>query len=344
MKKILLFALLLSLLCVLNCSCQKKNKVHSPDLTKEQSDAIRHLKTPILRYEQALFGLDVDNLPAGIQKLYGKFPENLISNNCWNNVNMMRGLKGYLSDPTIKELYKETQRQYGSMDDVERQLNEAFKLYLTHFPDAQVPKIYTLVSGMDFSMPSVFGYDDNIFICLDMYLGKNYKYYASAGMPRFISERCEKKYMATDCFSKGVCYKQLPDKTLLTLLDNMVDAGKILFFTQTMFPNVSEQDILGYNDEKYAWAKEHQAAVWQYLVEKELLYSKDDDVIQRMIDETPFTRDFGNASAGRMGAYIGLKIVQSYMKNRPNTTLGELMKMTSSQRILDNAYYKPSLN
>lgn len=343
MKKILLFAAAFSLLLVLNCSCKKKNKVQAPELTKEQSDAIKHLKTPIYHYEQALFNLDMNNLPSEVQKLYGKFPENLISNNCWKNENLMQGLKGYLTDPTIKELYKETQKQYANMDDIERQLNDAFKIYLTHFPDAKVPNVYTLVSGMDFSMPSVFGYDDNIFICLDMYLGKNFKYYASAGMPKFISERCDRKYMATDCFSKGMCYKQLPDKTLLTLLDNMIDAGKILFFTQTMFPDVPEQDILGYSDEKYTWAKEHQAAVWQYLVEKELLYSKDDEVIQRMIDETPFTRDFGNASPGRMGAFIGLKIVQSYMQNKSNTTLKELMQMTNSQRILESAYYKPSL-
>ena len=160
-------------------------------------------------------------------------------------------------------------------------------------------------------------------------------------MPKYIAARCDKKYMATDCFSKALVYKHLPDKTLVTLLDNMVFAGKKMLFTQTMFPNVEPQDILGYTKEQYNWAISHESSIWHYLIEKNLVYDKSDDVARRMVDEAPFTRDFGNNSPGRLGVFIGFQIIQNYMKTHPGTTLKDIMNMTDSQKILKESGYKP---
>ncbi len=331
----------LSVLLILCSACHKKEKVATPTLTKTQETKVKEVKVSIKRYEQALFELDANKLAEGMESLYGQYPDNLVSNGCWKNPQMIAALKGYLSDPTIRDLYKEVQKQYPNTDDLNRELTAAFKQYLKHFPDAVIPNVYTLIPGMDFSTPAVFGYEDNLFICLDMYLGKDCKYYALAGMPKFIAARCDRKYMATDCFSQGICYRHLPDKTPVSALDNMIEAGKKLFFTQTIFPEKAEKDIIKYSEDHYQWAKKHEAAVWQYLIEKNMLYSKDEDVIRRLIDETPFTRDFGNDSPGRMGCYMGWRIVQSYMQNHPETTLAELMANTKSQEILTNSGYKP---
>lgn len=328
-------------IAVIFVGCHKKDKVASPKLTKEQSTKIKNVNIEIGRYEKDLFALDVNHLSDEISKLYGKYPENLIAKDSWKNEQMIAALKGYLTDPTIKAVYKEVEKQYSSFNDVTKELQDAFKIYLTHFPDDAIPKIYTLVPGMNFEMPSVFGYDNDLFVCIDMYLGKDFKYYAYAGMPKFISERCERKYIATDCFTKGLAYKHLPEKTLISGLDYMLFEGKKLFLTQTCFPNKKEQDIIAYNDEKYDWAVKYQPQVWQYFVEKNMLYSKDEDVVRRLVDETPFTRDFGNQSPGRLGAFIGLQIVKSYMHNHPETTLNELLQMTDSQKFLNESYYKP---
>ena len=280
-------------------------------------------------------------MAAGFKALYGKYPENIIANGAWNNTEMLQSIKGFVSDPVIKEIYKDAEAKYGDLSDFENQIIPALTLYLTHFPNEKVPDFCSLVSGIDFQMPSVFGYENTIFICLDMYMGKDYKQYAQAGMPKYIAARCDKKYMATDCFSKALVYKHLPDKTLVTLLDNMVFAGKKMLFTQTMFPNVEPQDILGYTKEQYNWAISHESSIWHYLIEKNLVYDKSDDVARRMVDEAPFTRDFGNNSPGRLGVFIGFQIIQSYMKTHPGTTLKDIMNMTDSQKILKESGYKP---
>lgn len=324
-------------------SCHKKDKIKTPPLTTVQKKQIQQVQVTISRYEQALFDLDLQHLAQGIENLYGKFPENLIAKDSWKNPDMINALKDYLTDPVIKAIYTETTRQYPDMKDLELALDEAFKHYLTHFPDSPIPHIYTLISGLDFSMPSVFGYQNNLFINLDMYLGGDYKYYAYAGMPKFIATHCEKKYIATDCFLKGIVYRHLPDKTLLTVLDNMIYEGKKIYFTHIMFPDAKEQHLLGYADDKYQWAIDHEAQVWQYFVEKDILYSKDEDKIRKMVDETPFIPEFGNTSAGRIGVFLGYHIVQNYLHNHPDMSLAKLMENTDSQHILNEAYYKPVL-
>lgn len=346
MKKITVAVLgVLLILCLGITSCTKKNKpveVTAPKLTQEQVKTSKNVEIKLLRYEQDLFGIDQDNMEAAFAALYGKYPENIVAKNAWNNKEMLRSIKGFINDPVIKTIYQDTQKQFADMSQFKQEITPALTLYLTHFPNETLPDFCTLVSGIDFQMPQVFGFENTIFICLDMYMGKNYSQYAQAGMPKYIAARCDKKYMATDCFSKALVYRHLPDKTLVTLLDNMVDAGKKMLFTQTMFPATSVQDILGYSKEQYRWATSHESSVWHYLVEKNMVYDNTDQVIRRMIDETPFTRDFGNSSPGRLGVFIGFQIVQSYMKTHPGTTLKDLMNMTDSQKLLKESGYKPN--
>jgi hypothetical protein len=333
------------ILCIVVAGCKKKNKpvdVAKPALTEEQMKTAKEIEINLLRYEQDLFNIDQANMAAAFAQMYGKYPDNIVAKGAWENPVMLQSIKEFLNDPTIQEIYQETNKQYADMSDFKKQITPALTLYLTHFPDETIPDFCTLVSGIDFDMPQVFGYKNTIFICLDMYLGKDCKFYGQAGMPKYIAARCDKKYMATDCFSKALVYKHLPDKTLVTLLDNMVDAGKKMLFTQTMFPTTDPQDILGYSEDQYKWAVSHESAIWHRMIEKNLVYDNSDDVVRRMMDEAPFTRDFGNDSPGRLGGFIGFQIVQSYMKTHPGTTLKDLMKMTDSQKFLKESGYKPN--
>lgn len=333
------------ILCIVAVGCKKKNKpveVAKPSLTEEQVKTAESIEINLLRYEQDLFNIDQGNMAAAFAQMYGKYPDNIVAKGAWENMAMLNSIKGFLNDPVIQEIYQETEAQYADMSEFKKQITPALTLYLTHFPGETIPDFCTLVSGIDFDMPQVFGYKNTIFICLDMYLGKDCKFYGQSGMPKYIAARCDKKYMAPDCFSKALVYKHLPDKTLVTLLDNMVDAGKKMLFTQTMFPATDPQDILGYSKEQYKWAVSHESAVWHRMIEKNLVYDNSDDVVRRMMDEAPFTRDFGNDSPGRMGVFIGFQIVQSYMKTHPGTTLKDLMKMTDSQKFLKESGYKPN--
>jgi hypothetical protein len=78
-------------------------------------------------------------------------------------------------------------------------------------------------------------------------------------------------------------------------------------------------------------------------VEQQKLFSKDDDVVRIFIEESPFTKPFGNRSPGRMGQFLGWKIVKEYMKNNPEVTLEQLMQTKDLQIILNRSAFKPMI-
>lgn len=315
----------------------RKGDVSAAELRKAERQVDVHIK----RYEKDLFSLDTEHLTEGLQRIAKEYPSLLIEDGVWNNQEMMYQLKAYISDPLIREIYDEVMLQFSDMKDVESELNKALGYYLTYFPEDSVPSFYSLVPGLNTDMPTIYGYGDDIFIHLDMYLGKDYKYYSQIGMPLFISQRCEKKYIATECFSKALVYKHLPQKAAVSLLDNMVLEGKRLYFTEMMFPDKAEMEVIEYTPEKYEWAVNNQGKVWTYIIEKDYLFSKQNEIIRQFVGDTPFTKPFTNDSPGRMGAFIGWKIVQAYMENNPEVSLQMLMQDTDSQSILNKSGYKP---
>ncbi len=317
----------------------KKYQVKRAELTpiKEQ------MKVLVKRYEKDLFSISIDSLSEGVQKLYGKYPEALIQKDIWLNSEMINSLKAFLTDPVIQEIYEETVKIYPNSDELTAQLTDALSYYQYYYPEASIPQFYTLVSGIDLENPPVFLLNDDILIHLDHYLGANYTVYTQIGIPKYICERMDKRYLAIDCFKKAIVNRHLPDKKESTLLDYMILEGKKLYFTELMFPDVPENDIIGYEKMKYEWAEKYQPEVWNHIINQDELFSKSDKVITTYIGESPFTRAFNNESPGRIGAFIGWKLVKSYMKNNPDVTLNQLMNNTDSKEILNRSRYKPGI-
>lgn len=323
--------------CIKKANEPRKYKVKKTELLTRKQE----MKVSVNRYEKALFEADKDNLYAEIEKMYGQYPENLIAKDIWKDTLMMRSLKAYLSDPVLLEIYANTLQVFPDLEDLEEELATALCYYQHYYPETEIPHFYSLMPGIDFEMPSVYGYGDDVFINLDLYLGADNKFYKQIGIPLYICARCDKKYIAIDCFKKAIVYWHLPEKKLLTLLDYMIYEGKKLYFAETMFPNRTENDIIGYDNDDYAWAMQYQPEVWNYLVEKDLLFSKSGDIIRKFTEEAPFTKPFSNVSPGRLGCFIGWQIVKQYMENNPEVTLKEMMQNTDSQSILSKSTYKP---
>ena len=73
---------------------------------------------------------------------------------------------------------------------------------------------------------------------------------------------------------------------------------------------------------------------------KSLLYSTDIGQFHNIIDDAPHTNAFGQASAPRTTAYIGLQIVNRYMK-KSGATMQQLFDNTDSRAILTASGWRP---
>jgi len=308
---------------------------------KELKEVKQHLNISVLRYEKDLFSLDVNNLPREVEQLSKIYPPYLIEPDIWNDPNLMEGLKAYLQDTVIIALYK-TAEKVIKTDPLIKELEAAFGYYKVFYPDDSIPKIITLIPGLDIYMPSVYIYDDVLYANVDMYLGAENPYYkAMDAFPLYIAERCEPVYLPIDIFKKAMVYKHLGQAPRITLIENMITEGKKLYFTEMMFPALHERFIIGYSEEKYKWANDYTGNAWSYIIEKNELFGKGDALLRCYIEEAPFTKPFGNDSPGRLGTFIGWKLIQSYMKNNPEVTLPNLMQEFDYQKILNLSKFKP---
>ena len=306
-----------------------KNEISNKELKEAKQD----LSISILRYEEDLFSLDVNNLQQEIERLSEKYPPELLDI-------QIELLKDYLQDSVVVALYNDVKKAVQT-DRLLKELETAFGYYKVFYPNDSIPKIITLFSDMYVSMSSVYIYDDILYINADLYLGANNPYYIAEGLPLYIAERCDPAYLPVDIFKKAVVFKHLGNAPRTTLLENMITEGKKLYFTEMMLPSLHERFIIGYSEEKYKWANNYMGNVWSYMIEKNELFGKGEALLRCYIEEAPFTKPFGNESPGRLGVFLGWKLIQSYMKNNPDVTLQELMKEGDYQKILNSARFKP---
>ena len=127
------------------------------------------------------------------------------------------------------------------------------------------------------------------------------------------------------------------------LLDMIINEGKIIWYTQAMVPAIADTILLDYSGWQMEWAQSAEGMVWAFLLENEMLYAKDNQLIQKFIYPSPFTSYFGVESPPRLGWFIGWKIVNSYMHNNSYVELKELMVEYDSQEILNRSGYKPKI-
>jgi uncharacterized protein YjaZ len=92
-----------------------------------------------------------------------------------------------------------------------------------------------------------------------------------------------------------------------------------------------------------AWVKQNEGLIWAFMIENEALYSSEPDFKKKFILESPFTSYFGQDSPPRLGAYIGYRIVDSYMQKNRDITPESLMLEMNTTGILKESRYKPEL-
>lgn len=324
-------------LCVCLCGCHKKREKPLPKAPAREIKKIEEAHPlHIYRYDQALFSLPQKNLASeldALKKDYGFF----IGDN--PDINQ---LKEYLNNPLNRKLYKEVQEKYGDLSELEKQFQEAFARIRFHFPEAKLPRVYTIISGLSYETPVIF-VDSVLIIALDMYMGADYHYYKQLGeaIPQFIRKRLAKPYLLPDCM-KELAYTVIRSNNASTcILDDMILEGKRWMFAELALPETPDTLITGYTAAQTQWMNQFEYDVWCFLIEKDYLYSNDNLAARKLVGEAPFTAFFGNQSPGCIGRWTGWQICRSWIANNPSRPLTELFGEKQPQQILKDSQYRP---
>lgn len=286
------------------------------------------------RFDWDLFTLDTTALAAK----YGDFLE--IYTYRVLNLRSVSELSKFTSDSGIIRLKSDVERVYpvvGGALDVERKLTTAFKYYHRYFPEKQVPKVMFHISGFNQAMVVT---DGVLSASVEQYLGSDYEPY------QYVAYGYEIPFMTPQQLPIDMMYAWLSSSFTETLngdqlLDMMIYQGKLLYLQKVFFPDADECTILSYTKQQYDWCKRFEREVWNNIMESRELFSSDWRVNTKYMSPAPFTSGLSQESPGRIGAYIGLQIVKSYIDRNEDVTLQELMKPSDSRKFLQDAAYRP---
>lgn len=316
MKKYLFFVVF----CLFVLSCDKKNKV-------ENAVTAIPLEVKVERFDKIFF----ETPPQDLEKVKKEFPFFFPPGND-NSVWLHK-----MQDTMWRELYTEVQKKYADFQPVKTELESLFKHIKYYFPKTKTPKVITVISEMDYNNKAIYA-DSLVVISLELYLGKNHKFYQ---FPNYLKQNFEERQIAPDVVS-SFSARQIPPVLDKNLLSQMIYYGKQLYIKDLLLPDYSDAEKMGYTPEQIAWCQENESYMWRYFIEKEMLYSNDQKLISRFINPAPFSKfylEIDNESPGQVGGWIGWQMVRSYMKNN-EVPLVDLLK-TNAKEIFVRSKYKP---
>jgi gliding motility-associated lipoprotein GldB len=242
-----------------------------------------------------------------------------------------------MQHPQWRELYAEVEKLYGNFDGKTAEIEALFKHIKYYFPETKTPKVYTVISEMDYHNKVIYN-KEMLIISLELYLGSKHRFYE---FPAYITQNFESNQILPDIASSFAKTKVTPPNDL-TFLSQMIYVGKELYLKDQLLPGTSAADKIGYTKEQLLWCQENEGYIWRYFIENKMLYDSDQKLIPRFINPAPFSKfylEIDNETPGRIGTWIGWQIARSFMENN-KVSLRDFLKMDAKE-IFEKSKYKP---
>jgi hypothetical protein len=292
----------------------------------------------VKRYGKALFELDTSDIQSGLKRIKPDFKYFLDTD--LNDENNIRQIYDFVTDTVLRSIFRKSVEVYPDNKYLDGQFTGAFRYFKYYFPKEGLPQVYTFISGMQYENP-IWIQDTVMVIALDVYLGSDYVPYSGLGLPHY-KIRCMRPENLTVDVMKYFYHSRLNASVRQnTLLDRMVGAGKMLYFLDRVLPETADSLKICYTQKQLDWAAKNEKNIWAFMIQNELLYTTDYKSQTKLIQDGPFTTGFSRQSPARLGVWMGWQIVSDFMKNNPEVTLNELIKITDSQKLLNDSGYKP---
>lgn len=247
-------------------------------------------------------------------------------------------LSDFLQNEGSDTLFYEAEQVFGDFSELSASFSQAFQRIKYYYPDFEPPVIQTTITG--FAGSDLFVSDSLIVIGLDYYLG-NGATYRPLDVPQYILERYSKEYIVPSTILLLSARYNLTNYDDNSMMADMIYYGKAYYFSQQVLPESPDSVLIGYTGRELSDVQNNQDIIWSHFVENQLLYKTSHFDKQRYIDERPITQEIGPKCPGRIGVWLGWKIVEKYMSRVDDTSLQDLMSKENTQEIFNQSKYKP---
>ena len=236
-------------------------------------------------------------------------------------------------------LLENVEKKFTSTVSIEENLEYLFKHLKYYFPETTIPSVIGLINNVDYQSKTIYA-DSLLLISLDTYLGVDH--YLYEGIPQYIRQEMDITFLPSHVASK-FAESKIPPSNDRSFLSQMIYYGKQVYLKDWVLPRSSDAEKMLYTEQQIQWVIDNEAYMWQYIVEKQLLYNTDPSLSNRFIEPAPFSKfylEIDNESPGRIGVWIGWQIIKSYMKRYPDTEISALLNLPA-QTLFSKSNYKP---
>ncbi|MBN2348968.1 MAG: hypothetical protein JXJ22_09035 [Bacteroidales bacterium] len=305
-----------------------------------------NLKLEIKRFDHELFSTPLDSLDEKIPYLRNEYKDflplfnyKIINIGSSENPGYADLLKSFVTDYSIYNIYTRTSEVFPRLDNLQKELETAFRYYLYYFPEKTVPEIVTYISGFNQSVVTA---ENMVGISLDKYLGENEELYnrVNPPFPQYMRAQMRSEKIVPDCMRAWGSTEFEFGNPSNNLINNMIYEGKIMYFVKAMMPFAPDTLLWGFSSQQLKFCEANEEQMWTYLVENKLLFNAEKFTVSKYIIDGPFTKDFGQNSPARAAVWLGYHIVSSYAKYN-NLQFQEVLHETNYQKMLNLSKYNP---
>lgn len=327
LKNVRVLSVFLFCLITFNCSGEKYENKPEFEIIRFDKDLYQYLKN-----EESV---DIFEKYSVFLKEYG---EKIIYIGKPDSLGFESRLKKFFSEPTLMSLYENEQVKFQDISYIREELSIALSLFFDNFPGIKKPSVYMHVSGLN---QNVIVTDEILSISVDKYLGADYPLYQDFfydyQRQLMSSDRIVPDYLLGFMFAN---MSFVGNQEIL--LDRILYEGKIRYILSQLLPERNTWEYVGYNKEQYDWCLTYEDRIWKSILENQHLFQPDYKATQQYMRDAPYTASLPSESPGKVGVWLGYRIIASYMKNNPNTLLSELISLTDYQKLLKESKYMPS--
>lgn len=202
--------------------------------------------------------------------------------------------------------------RFSNQDSVENALGSLNRHFKNKLNFAYKPIYYSVISPYRQPIMTV---DSMVFIALNHYLGDDYAGYES--MPRYQLKTKNPQHITYDV-AEALIQREYPTTEFGDLSQRLLREGAVTYAVMQLIPGSTIAAFLGWDDRQAETAKGAEQEAWEQLASSGLLFSTDPIDGDRLFSPAPATAILSPQLPGRMGRFIGLKIVESYIANNPD--------------------------
>ncbi len=245
------------------------------------------------------------------------------------------------NDSILQRLVEDISVQFADISDLNHEIKKLVKKVKYYDPKFDVKEVITLVNNPNQNNKALYT-DSLILIPLEGYLGSNSDYYVR--LDRYLKKNKNKEQIISDIAESIANYMVPSDHLDGRYINLLAYEGKKMLLKDVFLSEVSDAVKIGYTQKELDWVKANEFRMWNYYLEKEMLFKSDVDYKRRFIDEAPFSKFYTDNDLeipARVGVWQGWQMMRHYLEKNPDKKLQEIIEETDAEKLYYDSKYKP---